>query len=91
MSTNLPGTKPRPRGAAILMLSGVLCLIAGLVMKWWDARQLREFGWFAYAPLSETTYFPGPTPMAVAAMVLLFAGVATFFLGLGIRLGRRRR
>ena len=48
MSTNLPGTKPRPRGAAILMLSGVLCLIAGLVMKWWDARQLREFGWFAY-------------------------------------------
>lgn len=74
--------------AAGLVLTGVVVLIVAL-------NRPRSFGWFAYAPLSETSYMPGASGSTLAltalGIVLLILGlVGTGFLA-GLQVGRRSR
>lgn len=72
-----------------LLAAGCLALIAGILMLWWDQRQIKEFGWFAYATESETVFLPPPTGMHIGGTVALAAGAALVFLALGMVLERR--
>ncbi|RAN78593.1 hypothetical protein B5P43_16880 [Bacillus sp. SRB_336] len=69
-------------------------VLAGVVMAIFGATKPRAFGWFAYAPLSETTFYPENfvfvDPWAIAGLVLLVAGLLVLAFMAGHRIGRRR-
>ncbi|MGJ9372639.1 hypothetical protein [Nesterenkonia sp. CF4.4] len=54
-------------------------IIAGLAVVILAMDRPTSFGWFAYAPLSDTTYMPGPSG---ATLAIAAAGVALLVLGL---------
>ncbi|TWH33805.1 hypothetical protein [Isoptericola variabilis] len=56
-------------------------------------RALRRasFGWFAYAPLSETTFVPSPHPLLLTALAVGAVGVLLVGVAVGIVVGRRLR
>ncbi|RKR74672.1 hypothetical protein [Frondihabitans australicus] len=68
------------RGAA--PIAAVAAIVAGGVLigvgEWQSAHE--SYGWFAYAPLSDTTFTPTPawnaTPVGVALVAAGFAGLA---------------
>lgn len=70
---------------------GVLLLLAGGGLLWWDSVQVKTFGWFAYAPLS-TAELHGQISASAAAIFGKFAlgfGFAMLGAGAGLSLGRR--
>ena len=89
-----PPSVPRPRRPrvatvvlAVLLLVGVALLIAAS----WVASRPTSYGWFAYAPLSGTTFVPsGAYPLGTAA---LLSGAGALLLGgaVGFVAGRRAR
>lgn len=79
----------RLRAVPALLATGCLALAGGIFMLWRDQRQIQEFGWFAYAPLSDTVFLPQPTGMYLGGIVALAAGAALVFLALGMVLERR--
>lgn len=79
---------PRPGHTTRLVL--VALAVAGLVLVGlaaWAASRPAYYGWFAYAPMSETTYLPagavapGTAAWLAAAGALLLGGVAGFLVG----------
>lgn len=54
-----------------------------------------SFGWFAYAPLSDTTHIPGASPatltLTALGMALLILGLLSTGLLAGMRIRRRGR
>jgi hypothetical protein len=87
-----PPSGPRPRRprvatvvlAVLLLLGAALLLVAA-----WLASRPTSFGWFAYAPLSDTTFVPvGAYPPGTAAFLagagaLLVGGAVGFLVGRG--------
>jgi heme/copper-type cytochrome/quinol oxidase subunit 1 len=86
---------PRPARAANLVLAalGLVGLVLLGAAAWVSSRPV-TYGWFAYAPLSESTYVPGPAfvPGGPGLPVLLATGGA-LALGavVGYVVGRRGR
>ncbi|WP_218220872.1 hypothetical protein [Nesterenkonia sp. Act20] len=74
--------------AIALTVGGIVTLIAAM-------QQQTRFGWFAYAPLSESTYAPDPsttfTTLGVLGIVLLGLGLLAVGFLSGMRFARRRR
>lgn len=72
-----------------LVVLGLALLAVGMVV----ARQPRaQFGWVAYAPLSQATLSPGAIVLdrvGIAALVLAALGVALVGGAVGYALGRR--
>jgi heme/copper-type cytochrome/quinol oxidase subunit 1 len=68
-------------------------VLAGVVMAIYGATKPRAYGWFAYAPLSETTFHPESfvlvDPWAIAGLVLLVAGLLVLAFTAGYRMGGR--
>jgi heme/copper-type cytochrome/quinol oxidase subunit 1 len=82
---------PAPRrGAAlpaVLVVVGAALLAAGagLASRWSSGS-----GWFAYAPLSGTTFAPSPSPAPGLVLAVVAAGGILVGLGVGLAVGRRR-
>ncbi|MDR7082540.1 heme/copper-type cytochrome/quinol oxidase subunit 1 [Arthrobacter ginsengisoli] len=75
---------------AVPLLAGAL-LAAGMVLLSLPVRQ-ESFGWFAYAPLSQSFAAPGLLIMDAekwAGVVLLAVGLLTFAFWSGYHTGRR--
>lgn len=64
---------------------GVLLLLLGVGLLWWDSYQVREFGWFAYAPLSNAELRGELTASAAPIFAKISLGLG--FLGLGVGRG----
>ncbi|HWV76242.1 MAG TPA: hypothetical protein VN027_02905 [Isoptericola sp.] len=83
-----PGESRRRRDTWVAVLSIVVG--AGMIV-WVLTRPVgyASFGWFAYAPLADTTFVPGSSRLMVMSVLL---GLGTLLVGLGggFLLGRRR-
>ncbi|QNE47194.1 hypothetical protein F1C58_09995 [Glaciihabitans sp. INWT7] len=90
-----PAGSPRQRGQ--LLLGVVLPLIAGVLAITGLILLLRpdppaSFGWFAFVPLSSTTFVPTPwfsSTLHAAGAILIGVGIAALVFCLGWRVGRR--
>jgi heme/copper-type cytochrome/quinol oxidase subunit 1 len=86
-----PAPRPyRPRVAAVVLAALVVLGTGLLLAALWVASRPTSFGWFAYAPVSGTTFVPvGAYPPGAAA---LLAGAGALLVGgaVGFVLGRRR-
>lgn len=87
-NTPQPDRKP---DAVVVPLLGLIAVIVGVVVAW--NNQSTDFGWFAYAPLSETVFIGNGAAMVSQGTQL---GLAVTVLGLlvlafwaGLRIGRR--
>ena len=67
---------------------GVAAIVAGALL--WRTTPL-SFGWFAYAPLTDATFAPGPPGTWLLAGALVVLGVALVAGWGGYLLGRRAR
>lgn len=74
--------------AAASVVVGVIA-VAFAVLLWSRARP--SFGWFAYAPLSDTTFMPAAYPTLVTALVVGALGLLLVGAAVGIVVGRRLR
>jgi heme/copper-type cytochrome/quinol oxidase subunit 1 len=64
---------------------GLAMLVTGITMTVWRWTHATEsFGWFAYAPLSDSTFAPGPGTAVVVSYVLTAVGGVVTGLGAGI-------
>ncbi|AFR30427.1 hypothetical protein [Arthrobacter sp. Rue61a] len=88
-STPRPARKP---AAVVVPLLGLIAVIVGLIVAW--TNQSTSFGWFAYAPLSDTVFVGNGGAMVSQGTQL---GLAVTVLGLlvlafwaGRAIGRRR-
>ncbi|KQO61174.1 hypothetical protein ASF23_11765 [Curtobacterium sp. Leaf261] len=71
---------------------GSAMFVGGLVVlfhRW--THPVSSFGWFAYAPLSDTVFTPGLSPALVVGSVLTVVGAALGAFGAGMLIGRRSR
>ncbi|MFI2485522.1 hypothetical protein ACH47X_01365 [Promicromonospora kroppenstedtii] len=90
--TAAPSPSPRPARTANLVLAALgLVGVALIGVAVWVATRPFAGGWFAYAPLSATTYTPFIAPSS--AWPALFAGAGALALGAvaGYVVGRRGR
>ncbi|MEL7977358.1 hypothetical protein AAG589_15960 [Isoptericola sp. F-RaC21] len=80
---------PRTRRGTWLAVASIV--VGGGLVVWALVRPVSyaSFGWFAYAPLSGTTYSPVAPGLAVT-LGLFGAGALLIGLGAGFLLGRRR-
>jgi heme/copper-type cytochrome/quinol oxidase subunit 1 len=69
------------RWALILAATGFVLLALGIGITVWQWLHPVEFGWFAYAPLSDTTF--NPTPNSRGPQVLGYCLTVLGALGLG--------
>ncbi|MFD6138766.1 hypothetical protein [Promicromonospora sp. NPDC060271] len=91
MTANPPSGPRRVLGVRVAVS---LLAVLGLVLLGaaaWFASRPTPGGWFAYAPLSDTTYVPGGT-FAPGTLVLL-SGAGALLIGgaVGFVVGRRSR
>jgi heme/copper-type cytochrome/quinol oxidase subunit 1 len=70
-----------PRWALILAAAGLVLLVLGIGITVWQWTHPVEFGWFAYAPLSDTTF--NPTVNSRGPQVLGYCLTVLGALGLG--------
>ncbi|BDZ49716.1 hypothetical protein GCM10025867_19570 [Frondihabitans sucicola] len=87
------GPSRPPAGAirrALLPLLGTACLATGVVFRIWAALHPATFGWFAYAPLSHTTFRPttGPSLQSYGT-ALIAVGLVLLSFWAGHTIGRR--
>lgn len=89
------GHTSAPRKELIRWVTAVALVVAGVVALNVAMNRPSSFGWFAYAPLSETSYMPGAsgTTLALTAAGLLFLAVGLLATGVlaGLRVRRRGR
>lgn len=85
-------TPGRAVRAVVVPLLGLIAVIVGLAVAW--TNQQASFGWFAYAPLSNTMFMGDNGSFVSKGMQF---GLAVTVLGLlvlafwaGLRIGRRR-
>ena len=87
MTTPTPPEPRRPISTRAVLTVLVVVGLALLVAAVWAGTRPMTYGWFAYAPLSETTYVPyrGMTPGTTALLAglgaLLVGGAAGFVVG----------
>ncbi|MFC8920990.1 hypothetical protein [Cellulosimicrobium sp. NPDC057127] len=81
----------RPRGATVVLVVLVVVGVALLGGAAWLASRPLSFGWFAYAPLSETTFSPVGAYSPGLSALLAAAGALLLGLAGGFLLGRRSR
>ncbi|RAX51273.1 hypothetical protein DQ353_02590 [Arthrobacter sp. AQ5-05] len=89
-----PARAPRTRLPALAGTLAALFLLAGILVFALGPRADASFGWFAYAPLSESMFMPGMHFLTTAQLtgwllLALAACAATFWAGL--MAGRRSR
>lgn len=77
----------------IIWLTGLLVLAAGTGLLIWDALQVQTFGWFAYAPLSNSAISPAPwvTGTQILGKLLSALGLGAIGLGVGLPAGAPAR
>lgn len=77
----------------IIWLAGLLVLAGGTGLLIWDALQVKSFGWFAYAPLDNSTFSPAPwvTGTQILGKLLSALGLGAIGLGFGLHAGARSR
>ncbi|PRB72364.1 hypothetical protein [Arthrobacter sp. MYb213] len=75
----------RQISTALIIGLGVLFLLLGIGLLWWDSYQVKEFGWFAYAPLSNAELRGELTASAAPIFGKIALGLG--FLGLGVGRG----
>lgn len=75
-----PQQRP-PRWALILATVGFVLLALGIGIMVWQWTHPVEYGWFAYAPLSDTTF--NPTVNSRGPQVLCYCLTVVGALGLG--------
>ncbi|MGO2809723.1 MAG: hypothetical protein ACTIAQ_13545, partial [Glutamicibacter arilaitensis] len=70
------------RFKAWFLIAGLLLATGGIAALVWDYNQVRTFGWFAYAPLSEAEFAPA-SMASVMGKLGLVAGtlLASSYLG----------
>ncbi|WP_125775477.1 hypothetical protein [Antribacter gilvus] len=88
-----PAEDPPSPGGAWTMSAIVLGAVLLVLTAWLVSRPVAvEFGWFAYAPLSETTFSAPEVPAPWAhyrwAVLTGVAGALSVGLGMGFRLAR---
>ncbi|MBP2374961.1 hypothetical protein [Paeniglutamicibacter psychrophenolicus] len=89
-----PARAPRTRLPALAGILAALFLLAGILVFALGPREDASFGWFSYAPLSDTVFVPGMHFLTTAQilgwlLLALAACAATFWAGL--KAGRRSR
>jgi heme/copper-type cytochrome/quinol oxidase subunit 1 len=75
-----------------MVVLGAVAVVIGLVLLLLPSDQA-SFGWFAYAPLSGTTFFPPGgllSPRSQIGMVLFVVGLVLLAFGAGWMLGQRQ-
>ena len=75
-----------------MVVLGAVTALVGLVLFLLPGGSA-SFGWFAYAPLSNTTFLPSGvllTPQSQIGIVLLIIGLALLAFGAGWVLGQRQ-
>jgi len=70
------------------LITGLLLLAGGIGALVWDYNQVRTFGWFAYAPLSETEFAPANAAQVMGKLGLV-AGTLLASSYLGFRHGSK--
>ena len=84
------------RRIAILLLAGLALVVVSVVILV-TPRGVASFGWFAYAPMSGTTFTPGvflgPVHLWAAALGIIGLVASSWAVGYlaGGRIGERRR
>ena len=75
---------------SILPALGAAAVVAGVILL---SQARTSFGWFAYSPLSGTTFSPTfiNQPLFISGIALIVLGVAAIAGWGGYRLGRRTR
>ena len=79
-------------GALLAVVAGLLALAGAILLAIPESPV--TFGWFAYAPLSSTSFVPAPwlsSPRYCFGAVLLIVGIGAMLLCLGWWVGRRSR
>ncbi|MCJ1702739.1 MULTISPECIES: hypothetical protein [unclassified Rathayibacter] len=82
----------RTRRRLLPVVAGALLVVIGIVVAATTPREV-SFGWFAYAPLSETMFSPGTmvvTPGLATAAALIVLGLLVLAFCAGWLLARRR-
>lgn len=83
---------PRPARTARVVLAALVVVGAALLgAAVWAESHMPPTGWFAYAPLSETTYVPAGAPLLGTAALLSGAGALLLGGAAGFVVGRRGR
>ena len=80
------------RVVASLVVLGAVAAVIGLVLLMLPSGQA-SVGWFAYAPLSNTTFIPPGvllSPRSQFGIVLFIVGVVSLAFGAGWTLGQRQ-
>ncbi|GAA2227093.1 hypothetical protein GCM10010413_23170 [Promicromonospora sukumoe] len=87
MTTPTPSEPRRPVPTRAVLAALVVVGLALLAAAVWSGTRPVSYGWFAYAPLSETTYVPNPglapgtTALLAGLGALLLGGAAGFVVG----------
>jgi heme/copper-type cytochrome/quinol oxidase subunit 1 len=76
-----------PRWALILAMGSLVLLVLGVGITVWQWTHPVEFGWFAYAPLSDTIFNPTSDPSMSKPLVLGYCLTVFGALGLGAGAG----
>ncbi|MET3367436.1 UNVERIFIED_CONTAM: heme/copper-type cytochrome/quinol oxidase subunit 1 [Jeotgalibacillus campisalis] len=89
-STPQPARKP---AAVVVPLLGLIAVIVGLIVAW--TNQSTSFGWFAYAPLSDTVFVGNGGAMVSQGtqlgLVVTVIGLLVLAFWAGFAIGRRSR
>ncbi|WP_139122976.1 hypothetical protein [Cellulosimicrobium cellulans] len=82
---------PRKRVVTVVLVVMTVLGVALLGTGAWLARRPPSFGWYAYAPLSDTYFSPGDVYSPVLAALLAAAGALLLGGVGGFLVGRRAR
>ncbi|MFK0039619.1 hypothetical protein ACIQTW_07230 [Paenarthrobacter sp. NPDC090517] len=78
--------------AVVVPLLGLIAVIVGLIVAW--TNQSTSFGWFAYAPLSETVFIGNGGAMVSQGtqigLAVTVVGLLVLAFRAGLAIGRRR-
>jgi heme/copper-type cytochrome/quinol oxidase subunit 1 len=87
-----PPIRPRPGRTALVVLVSLVVLGVGLLaVAAWVATRPTAYGWFAYAPMSNTTFSPSMAYPPFTAALLAGAGALLVGGAVGFAVGRAGR